>query len=218
MAVVPLTPDRRRELTRNVLMDAAAEVFARRGFYGASLEEIAETAGFSRGAIYSNYGSKEDLLLAVAERYHRMILGVFATALESDRHLPGTQRAAAAGALWKDMVRRDANFLALHLEFRLHALRNEEFRRRFAEVQRQQTAEIARLIEREAETQSMRLRLSSEDFAEIFNATSIGLLESAGVDRENAKRYDDLAQRFFVLMAESIVDAGKPPDVSRHHS
>ena len=65
MAVQPLTPERRRELTKTALVEAAADVFAKRGFEGASLEEIAEAAGFSRGAIYSNFGSKEDLMLAV---------------------------------------------------------------------------------------------------------------------------------------------------------
>ena len=51
MPVERWTPERRRELTRTALIEAAAQVFARRGFYGASLDEIAETAGFTRGAI-----------------------------------------------------------------------------------------------------------------------------------------------------------------------
>src|SRR2546430_8969285 len=54
MAVEKLTPERRRQLTRDTLLDAAAVVFARRGFHGASLEEIAETAGVTRGALYKH--------------------------------------------------------------------------------------------------------------------------------------------------------------------
>src|SRR6266567_1315782 len=83
MPLQPLTPERRRELTKTALVDAAAEVFARRGFEGASLEEIAETAGFTRGAIYSNFGSKEDLLLAVVERYNQTLLDAFSDSLSS---------------------------------------------------------------------------------------------------------------------------------------
>src|SRR5947208_6787622 len=82
MPVQPLTPERRRELTRTALVEAAADVFAKRGFDGASLEEIAEAAGFSRGAIYSNFGSKEDLMLAVVERYNETLVDAFADTFE----------------------------------------------------------------------------------------------------------------------------------------
>jgi len=46
------------------LIESAGKVFAERGFYGASVEEITERAGFSRGAFYSNFTSREDLFLA----------------------------------------------------------------------------------------------------------------------------------------------------------
>src|SRR5207237_2583883 len=81
MPVKPLTPERRRELTRTALVEAAADVFAKRGFDAASLEEIAEAAGFSRGAIYSNFGSKEELMLAVVERYNETLVGAFSDTL-----------------------------------------------------------------------------------------------------------------------------------------
>src|SRR5438067_6619992 len=71
------TPERRRELTRTALVDAAAEVFARRGFNGASLDEIAETAGFTRGAIYKNFTGKEDLFFAVFDRWNAQALDGF---------------------------------------------------------------------------------------------------------------------------------------------
>ena len=64
VAVEKWTPERRRQLTRDTLIEAAAAVFARRGFHGASLDEIAETAGFTRGAIYKNFADKEDLFFA----------------------------------------------------------------------------------------------------------------------------------------------------------
>src|SRR2546430_1063402 len=62
------TPERRRALTRDTLISSAAAVFARRGFEGASLEEIADAAGFTRGAIYKNFDGKEDLFFAVGDR------------------------------------------------------------------------------------------------------------------------------------------------------
>jgi AcrR family transcriptional regulator len=61
-----LTP--RRERTRERLLDAAFAVFARHGIRGASIEAVCEAAGFTRGAFYSNFNSKEELFLALAER------------------------------------------------------------------------------------------------------------------------------------------------------
>jgi len=62
------TKERRIEHTRQILLDAAEEVFARKGLTGAALEEIADAAGFTRGAIYSQFGAKEKLFLAVVDR------------------------------------------------------------------------------------------------------------------------------------------------------
>ena len=65
MDLQPLTPERRRQQTREHLLAAAAEVFAERGFHGASLDEVAAVAGFTKGAVYSNFKNKEDLFLAL---------------------------------------------------------------------------------------------------------------------------------------------------------
>lgn len=64
-----LTP--RRERTRERLLDAAFTVFAHHGIRGASIEAVCEAAGFTRGAFYSNFSSKEELFLALAERAMR---------------------------------------------------------------------------------------------------------------------------------------------------
>src|SRR3954470_11530746 len=77
VAVEKLTRERRRQQTRDVLIAAATDVFARRGFEGASLEEIAEPAGFTRGAIYKNFDGKEDLFFAVTERLNEQVIEAF---------------------------------------------------------------------------------------------------------------------------------------------
>jgi AcrR family transcriptional regulator len=62
-----LTREQSQAVTREKLLDAARTVFARDGFSGASIERVADEAGFSKGAVYSNFRSKEDLFLAVLE-------------------------------------------------------------------------------------------------------------------------------------------------------
>ena len=63
----PPTREERRAETRRRLLDAARRVFAAKGFHGATVEDIAAAAGFTKGAVYSNFGSKEDLFLAIID-------------------------------------------------------------------------------------------------------------------------------------------------------
>jgi AcrR family transcriptional regulator len=206
MAVERLTPERRRELTRSALVEAAADVFARRGFDGASLEEIAEAAGFTRGAIYSNFGSKEDLLLAVVERYNQTLVGAFSDTLERATDISQEEMTVSAAALWRDLIRRDPNLTALNLEFRLRALRNPAFRARFLELLHENDKRIADLIAREAKTYGIRLKYDPADLAQILNAATVGMSELAGVDIEHAERYDRLVEMFFRMIGDSMAE------------
>jgi len=74
-----LTRGESQTRTRERLLDAAVEVFAERGLAGASVEEIADRAGYSKGAVYSNFASKTDLALAVLERRNQQQLQALAT-------------------------------------------------------------------------------------------------------------------------------------------
>ena len=206
MPVERLTPERRRELTRSALVEAAADVFARRGYDGASLEEIAEAAGFTRGAIYSNFGSKEDLMLAVVERYNEALVGAFSDTLERATDISQEEMTVSAAALWRDLIRRDPNLTALNLEFRLRALRNPDFRARFLDLMHENDTRIADLIAREAKTYGIRLKYDPADLAQILNAATVGMSELAGVDVEQAERYDRLIEMFFRMIAESMAE------------
>jgi AcrR family transcriptional regulator len=64
-----LSREEQRQRTRAALVDAAAKVFIERGFTGASVEAIAAEAGYTRGAFYANFESKEELFVEVLERY-----------------------------------------------------------------------------------------------------------------------------------------------------
>jgi len=136
VTIEPLTPARRREMTRRHLLDAAALVFARDGFHGASLDDVAATAGFTKGAVYSNFKSKEDLFLALLDdRLAREHEGVNA-ALRAphvdgrSEQLPRVQHVLEQ--LWDD------EWTALYLEFVLYAKRNPAARERLARTFRQE--------------------------------------------------------------------------------
>src|SRR3989440_1571462 len=131
-----LTPERRRELTRTTLIEAASEVFANKGVNGASLEEIAELAGFTRGAIYSNFGSKEELLFAVIDHFIDRQLQDFAATMGAGGG-GFEQNARAAAEMFGRDLRQSRTITALDLELRLAALRHPEVRRRLAQLERE---------------------------------------------------------------------------------
>jgi AcrR family transcriptional regulator len=145
VAIEPLTRARRREMTRRHLMDAAATVFARDGFHGASLDDVAATAGFTKGAVYSNFKSKEDLFLAVFDdrlvREHDEMEQVLAHPIEVDgltEQLPRVR--GVIERTWDD------EWTALYLEFVLYAKRNPEAGEKLAaSARRQREATIAML-------------------------------------------------------------------------
>ncbi|HWW43999.1 MAG TPA: TetR/AcrR family transcriptional regulator, partial [Acidimicrobiia bacterium] len=91
MAIDPLTPERRRERTRRHLIDAGAVVFGQRGYHGGSLDEVAATAGFTKGAVYSNFKNKDALFVAVLEeQIHGQITDI--EALLGDSAHPDAQQ------------------------------------------------------------------------------------------------------------------------------
>ena len=145
----PLTRARRRELTRRHLMDAAAAVFARDGFHSASLDDVAAAAGFTKGAVYSNFAGKEDLFLAVFEDRYASEQN------EMQRVLTEPEQPYELGLEESEVFNRvrgvidrtwDDEWTALYLEFVLYARRNEEAARKLAEsVQRQREMTVAML-------------------------------------------------------------------------
>ena len=84
----------RREATRRRLLDAAREVFAERGVIGGTVEDICEHAGYTRGAFYSNFTDKDEVLVALVEREHALLLGH----LESSFALVDREVAEASGS------------------------------------------------------------------------------------------------------------------------
>jgi AcrR family transcriptional regulator len=206
VAVEKLTPERRRQMTREALIAAAADVFAQKGFYGASLEEIAEAAGFTRGAIYSNFGSKDELLLAVIDMFIDRQIADLSELIQGEAGADPVASAMAAAAVWQNSSSLTPNWSALSLELRLSALRNPEVRKRFIEAERQSVDKVTQLIEEFVANTGLRLKMPARDLAEISRAALEGLFQLATIDAEYEERYRGLIERLFVLLAESMAE------------
>ena len=172
-AFQPLTPERRRAMTREHLLEAAAIVFARDGFHGASLDDIAATAGFTKGAVYSNFKSKEDLLLALMDKHISQqfdeILGALDTESRTqEEQLPRIARTVVTH-MWDDA------WLMLWLEFVLYAARNPEARAKVQTLTRKSRELVVDLIEKEYAHTGVPPKYASEQIAVITTAMFDGL-------------------------------------------
>ncbi|MGY1616260.1 TetR/AcrR family transcriptional regulator [Geodermatophilus sp. SYSU D00691] len=117
------------ERNRALLLDAARTVFLERGYAGATLEAIAEEAGFSKGVVYSQFAGKADLFLALLERR------IAARAEENARAVAdgtGPDRLRALMATSARDGRAEAGWARLLIEFRLVAARDPELNARYA--------------------------------------------------------------------------------------
>src|SRR5215212_6813407 len=127
MATRPLTRAERREQTRNDLIGAADRCFVEGGFHPTSLDQIADAAGYTKGAVYSNFASKEDLFFAVYERRaERSAETTEATIAEAPDPITGIERVSRAGVERRASV--DDGWLAVFFEFWAHVLRHPELR------------------------------------------------------------------------------------------
>lgn len=195
-----LTPERRRQMTRDALLDAAEDVFVKRGVTGAALEEIAAEAGFSRGAIYDHFGSKDDLLLAVLDRFMERQLDQY---LQMEHREDPLDAAMDAAELFRRVF--SPELVPLELELRVNALRSPAFRQRLVEVDRSLSESSARLIEKMVGDDTDLGALPARDLADLGRAAVIGLLQYAAVDDEQRERYEHLIQTLFVLLTEALV-------------
>ena len=126
------TRERRLEHTRSLLLDAAEAVFAEKGFTPATLDDIAHTAGYTKGAIYKHFDTKEDLFLAVSDRYWRRYFDTFAEVLSAATEV-GARELDTIAQRWRQLSHESgAEHAALGHEFALYLLRNPDARERVA--------------------------------------------------------------------------------------
>jgi AcrR family transcriptional regulator len=205
-----------RAKTREELLDAAARVFARRGFHGTSVEAVSEEAGFSTGALYSNFTGKEELFLTLYdERIQRRRRELRETVRESGG---GEAGLASAAANVGEVLRQDRDWFLLYFEFSLHAARNPEFARRFQAVRDEGQRELAKGLAKQLDKAGLGSAIDPGELAQAVRALSRGLALEGLVDKNSAPEAvlgRVLALIFHGLRAEVEAD---PSSGSQRHS
>jgi AcrR family transcriptional regulator len=118
------TREEKKAATREALLDAAARVFARQGYVAASVDDVAWEAGVTKGAVYSNFASKEALFAAVMERQLDHLL--LAIPDRVDPMAPLDEQTARAGEQFMAALNQDREIFLLGLEYTLYAARHPD--------------------------------------------------------------------------------------------
>ncbi|PBJ37520.1 TetR/AcrR family transcriptional regulator [Mycobacterium avium] len=144
--VKPLRSRPTRGEVRDRILDAAAKVFAAEGFAGATIDAIGQAAGFTKGAVYSNFESKDELFLALLDREFELRGEQIAIAL--DRSAGDTTAAAReVSRSVLDSVRDHSDYYVLLVEYWLRAQRDPQLRERLIERRRAAADQALHIVE-----------------------------------------------------------------------
>ncbi|MFE6921437.1 TetR/AcrR family transcriptional regulator [Nocardia sp. NPDC057663] len=173
-------PEIRRRLSqeemRSRILGAAAIEFARNGFDRTTLDEVAAAAGFTKGAVYSRFSSKDDLFFALLEE---QIVGRIKAAGDALDHPSGDademHPAAAIGRQINDALVSEQDWQILFLEFWLRVVREPQIAERFRTHRRHLRQSIADFVEAEARRRNLTLLVSPSEMAIVALALSNGL-------------------------------------------
>ena len=161
----------RRQATRDRVLEAASEVFAERGFHGATVEDICERAGFTRGAFYSNFSSKDDLVVELSRRHSEALVDRIRRASKRERASADEVLSDVFAALADDSRER---WLVLTTEFTLHAIRDAGARRTWAAQQRRVRDELVSVVDEAVSRQGLTLPIPTDLFVRAAIALAQG--------------------------------------------
>ncbi|GAA0953816.1 TetR/AcrR family transcriptional regulator [Kribbella koreensis] len=165
--------------TRETLVATAIELFLRDGYAATSLEKVADEAGFSKGAVYSNFRNKDELCLAVVDAIRLDQAHKMARALDGaatlEAMLNGFQR-------WADETIGDVAWTVFEVEFATRARQDDVVRRELALRNAQIRAAVTELLTTHAEEFDITLPMPAEDCATALLSLGVGLGVQRAID------------------------------------
>lgn len=192
----PSLPEtRRRKETKDRLLSAALDVFAETGVAAASIEQISEAAGFTRGAFYSNFSSKEDLLLTLMAQEQDSVLWQAEVALGAaiGEKQPSTMDELVPIVLetLQELARCGNTWLLIRRELQLAALRDREVAAMYEASEERMYAQIVTLLDTTIARMDRKTIVPSADLARLIVAAldlseQERLLRGQGADLESS--------------------------------
>jgi AcrR family transcriptional regulator len=202
MARAPLTREQSRQQTRTRLLEAAGSVFATRGYRRASVDEIASEAGYTIGALYSNFAGKDELLLAFLEQRIALIgERIVAAARAVDEP---TDKLRAAAAEWMAFLDEKPELYALMIEFWTIWVRDDQLRPRHAERFAAVRSFIGNLIVAKADELGIAMKLPPDQIGAAVVALADGLALQHLADPDALPR--DLYPNVLTILIQALED------------
>ena len=162
----------RQAQTREKLIEVARELFLDVGYAASSLDKVAVSAGFSKGAVYSNFSGKEELCMAVLDGLHDEQIDAVVEAFTADTDLDGRIDAFTA---WAREGLGQPRWTALEIEFAAVARQSPYVAGELVKRHREITAALAQLIRRVTKDAGIELSMESEQAAVALLSLGIGL-------------------------------------------
>ncbi len=197
---------RKTQVTKSKLLRAALEIFVRDGFEAARIDDIAREAGYTRGAYYAHFQSKEDLFFAMLE-------------YESRRYMERIRKALDECATNEERIRTlreyyikrvvDRRWSILMLEFKLYAIRHPKLRAKFAEL----TRSISRRVKLEGLAAMQSIIPNHQTLRVALQALLQGLVlenayDPASITQSEAKK---VLRQVFNLLVSPELAGSQPP-------
>lgn len=166
----------RSEVRRQVL-DAALAVFAQKGFDGASMDDVAAAAGFTKGALYSNFAGKDDLFLALMDQQVARRISLISDLLAANAIDP-----TAIGHALTEAAIDDRDWQLLFFEYWARAVRDPAIRERFLADRRRLRSTIADVTQRLLDETGRGSTMPVEQLTIVLLALSNGLAVEGLID------------------------------------
>ncbi|MBK1783751.1 TetR/AcrR family transcriptional regulator [Prauserella cavernicola] len=177
-------PRVRRDEVRRRLLDAAAVVFAERGYQAARLDEIAHAAGFTKGAVYSNFAGKHALLAELIDQHVRTEFAVNADEIRA-RNRPDQALEDIAGAFAAGIV-EEGTWTRLLVEIAQQAGHDADVREVYVGVRRTLRDELAAALTKAFDELGIELAVPAQQLALTLQSLRLGLALEHGTDPEQA--------------------------------
>jgi AcrR family transcriptional regulator len=193
-----LTRAEQQQRTREEILAAADRLFVEQGFHATSLDQIAQAAGYTKGAVYSNFEAKEDLFFAVYEA--RVDAAVAELGRAVDEAPQARDVIVSATSDTATRRGRDDRWLATFFEFWAHVVRRPALRARFAEIHARAQGPFEAALERVAAERGVELPVAARPLAVAMMAMSLGLA------LERLVQPDVVDDRLGVRVTELVLD------------
>jgi AcrR family transcriptional regulator len=168
-----LTRAQKKAETRARLLEAAVTEFAQKGMERASIDDVAERAGYTKGAFYASFASKEDLFLALLDEHFADLLERLDRVVSGDDDMVDQAREGAASFM--RYIAADPDWERLFFDFSAYAMRNEAFRIELADRRRALREGIATLLARRVEELGVEPPVPVADIAMMIFAMADGV-------------------------------------------